>query len=78
MKTLRSLGFAKASMENIILDEAQAMLEWFRKRENKAISGLRIFHPPVITALWRLVLGERCNWEETRPVIFDELDEFFK
>ncbi len=70
------MGFAKASMENIILDEVQAMLEWFRKQEGGPISGVRIFHPPIISTLWRLVLGERCNWEESRPAIFDALDQF--
>ncbi len=78
VRTLRNLGFAKSSMETMISDEVQTMLDWFRKQEGSPISGVRIFNAPVINSLWRLVTGERCNWEESRPPILDALDEFIK
>lgn len=65
-------------METMILDEVQIMLDWFRKQEDSLISGARIFNAPVINALWRIVTGERCRWEEGKPVIVEAFDEFFK
>ncbi len=78
IRTLRNFGFAKASMETMILDEVQTMLDWFKKQEGSCISGVRIFNAPVINSLWRMVTGERCKWEESRPVVFDAMENFFK
>ncbi len=60
------------------MDEVQTMLDWFRKLEGSPISGNRIFNAPVINSLWRLVTGQRCKWEESRPEILDAMDAFYK
>ncbi len=78
IRTLRNVGFAKTSMETMILDEVQTMMEWFRKQKDSPISGVRIFNAPVINSLWRIMSGERCQWEENRPDILDAIDEFYK
>ncbi len=75
---IRNFGFAKTSMETMILDEVQTMLEWFREQEGSPIAGVRIFNAPVINSLWRMITGERCKWEESRPPLVDAMDEFFK
>ncbi len=78
VKTLRKLGFAKASMESVILGEVQSMLDWFRKKEGSPISGVRIFNAPVINSIFRIVTGERYNWEDSPPKILDAFETFFR
>lgn len=78
IRTLKDLGFAKTFMESLIQDEAKALLDWFRKLNGKPTSGLRLFNAPVVNAIWRLVSGERCEWDETRPYILDAADSFFE
>lgn len=65
-------------METMILDEVETMLAWFKEREGSPISGVRIFNAPVVNSLWRIVTGERCKWEDGKPVMFDAMDDFFK
>ncbi len=78
VKTLRNLGFANGSMETMKLDEVKVMLDWFRKQEGSPVSGVRIFNAPVINSLWRIVTGERFNWEDSRPDIMTAMDTFIK
>ncbi len=60
------------------MDEVQTTLDWFRKRDGSPISGVRIFNAPVVNSLWRMVTGERCQWEESLPAIFGAMDDFYK
>lgn len=79
VRTLRNFGFSKTSMEIMIMDEVKTMLTWFTKNEATPISGLRLFNAPVINSLWRIVTGERCQWEgDTKPPILTRSDEFFE
>ncbi len=78
MRILRSFGFAKTSMETMILDEVQIMLDWFRNQEGSPILCTRIFTAPIINSLWRIISGDRCQWEKCRPAIVDATDDFFR
>lgn len=65
LKTLKKLGIAnRSSLESLIMDEVLAMTEWFHESEGTPISGNRIFNAPVVNSLWRIVTGERCEWEK--------------
>lgn len=79
MRTLQhNFGFSKSSMEMFIVDEAQVFIEWFRKSTGKPIPGSRIFNAPVINSLWRIVTGERFEWEDKRPYVLDTAENFFE
>lgn len=77
IRKLRELGFAKTSMEGMITREANCMLEWFRERLGRPISGDNIFHGAVINSLWSMMSGERCDWNsgtEVPPIIKYSVD----
>lgn len=59
----RDLGFAKTSMEGIILAEADTLCRFFEKRVNQPLNIYKMFNSPVINVLWNIVSGERHEWE---------------
>jgi cytochrome P450 len=67
LRKLRDVGFAKSTMESLILDEVNGMCKWFEKRLDKPMSGIRIFNGAVVNALWNIVSGERSEWDAPEP-----------
>lgn len=62
-RKLREFGFAKSSMEGLIMEEANSMLNWFDKRLDTPIPGNRIFNGAVANSLWSIISGEREEWD---------------
>lgn len=83
LRTLRDFGYAKVTMESLIMEEASTMVEWFRKRVDQSIPSERLFNAPVVNSLWRIVSGERCEWESVgegntkRPEILEAAENWF-
>lgn len=67
LRKLRDFGFAKSAMESLISEETTSMLHWFDKRLNQPISGNRIFNGPVVNSLWRIMSGEKEEWDSPQP-----------
>lgn len=59
----RDLGFAKTSMEGIILLEINSLYRFFERRLNQPISIFRLFNAPMVNILWNIVTGVRYDWE---------------
>lgn len=64
LRKLRDFGFAKTSMEGMILEEVNSMLEWFRNTKGTPVSCHRIFNSAVVNSLWHIVSGEKSEWKQ--------------
>lgn len=67
LRKLRDSGFAKSTMEELILEEANSMVDYFDKRLDKSIPGNRIFNGAVVNALWKIMSGEKNEWDSPNP-----------
>ncbi|CAL8111339.1 unnamed protein product [Orchesella dallaii] len=67
LRRLRDFGFAKSSMEGLILDEASAILNWFDNTKGNPVSCNRLFNGAVVNALWYIISGERNKLNENNP-----------
>ncbi|CAL8148701.1 unnamed protein product [Orchesella dallaii] len=62
LRTLRDFGFAKRSMEGMILEEVSSFLDWMESKQEAPIQCYRLFNTAVVNALWYIVTGEKNEW----------------
>ena len=58
-RTLRDFGFGKASLENILLSEADHIAEHFQSLNGQPVQPQLIFNVGVLNVLWKIVADKR-------------------
>ena len=58
-RTLKDFGFGKASLENILLEEADQIVEHFNGLCGKPVQPGLIFNVGVLNILWKIVADKR-------------------
>jgi len=61
MKTLRNFGYGKQSMENIITDEVNFLIEFLKDQVGQSIPFNRIFELNILNCLWTIITGKRIS-----------------
>ena len=61
LRNLRDFGFGKNSMENIVMEEVQTVINWMKKKEGQPVTLDRKFSLSVLNALWNIMTGERYD-----------------
>ena len=72
LRTLRDFGFGKKSMESLIMDEVNEVLEWMSKNEGIPVSVNKKFSLAVVNALLTIMSGKRYDQED--PALKNLLD----
>ena len=58
-RTLRDFGFGKASLENILLSEADHITEHFNSFNEKPVQPQLVFNVGVLNIIWKIVADKR-------------------
>ena len=58
-RTLKDFGFGKVSLENILLAEADEIVEYFDSLKGKPVQPGLIFNVGVLNILWKIVADKR-------------------
>ncbi|ODN00935.1 Methyl farnesoate epoxidase [Orchesella cincta] len=67
LKQLRTFGFGKSCMEQLVLEEVQEVIERFKKTEGKPINDLKtVFILAVINSLWTILTSKRFNHDDPK------------
>jgi len=75
MRTLRDFGFGRASMEDMILEEAKELCDWLKKQNGALVELNDRFHLAVVNSLWRILTGERHEHDDKALLeILDNLE----
>jgi len=75
IKTLRDFGFGRASMEDMILEEAKELCDWLKKQKGEPVELNRRFSLAVVNSLWRILTGERHEHDDKALLeILDNLE----
>jgi hypothetical protein len=69
LKTLRDFGFGKKSMESMVADEVNELIDTFKKLSGKPFQTQNKFNAAVLNALWSLVTGQRYSHDD--PLLQD-------
>nr|WBB44916.1 methyl farnesoate epoxidase [Chrysogorgia stellata] len=64
MRHMKDFGFGKASMENVVLEEVDDLIQAVRKTPGGLVKIDTIFNLPVINILWRIVTGRRYKIDD--------------
>ena len=59
-RTLRDFGFGKASLENILISEADHIVDHFQSLNGRPVQPQLIFNVGVLNVLWKIVADRRC------------------
>ncbi|ODM88574.1 Cytochrome P450 2J6 [Orchesella cincta] len=78
LRKLRDVGFAKTSVEGMILDEISVFLDWLESKNESPVSCFRLFNTAVVNALWYIVTGEKNEWSgsESKSELLRVADDF--
>jgi len=75
MRTLRDFGFGRASMEEMILEEAQELCDWLKNQGGAPVELNRRLSLAVVNSLWRILTGERYDHDDKALLdIMDNLE----
>ncbi|CAL8102464.1 unnamed protein product [Orchesella dallaii] len=69
LKSLRDFGFGKKSMETVVYDEINELIDTFRKTIGKPMQTQNKFNAAVLNALWTMVTGQRYSHDD--PMLQD-------
>ena len=58
-RTLRDFGFGKASLEHILLGEADQIVDYFSSLKGKPVQPSLIFNVAALNILWKIVADRR-------------------
>merc|ERR1712064_216143 len=67
-RTLRDFGFGKASIENILLSEADHLMEHFNGLKGRPVQPQLIFNVGVLNIIWKIVADKRYDLTDVRMV----------
>ena len=59
LKTLKDFGFGKASLDHILIEEADRMGEFFLNQKNEPFLVQTLFNLVILNVLWTIVAGKR-------------------
>ncbi|CAG7836820.1 unnamed protein product [Allacma fusca] len=66
LKTLRDFGFGKKSMEALIMEEVNELINGFKKEVGKPIVTQNRFNIAVLNGLWLLLTGNKFSHDDPR------------
>jgi len=67
-RTLRDFGFGKASLENILISEADHIVDHFQSLNGRPVQPQLIFNVGVLNVLWKIVADRRYDLTDARMV----------
>lgn len=67
LRQLRDFGFGKSSMEVLIMDEVQEVIDRYRKKAGTPVGEIReTIKLAVVNSLWRIISSERFAQDDKR------------
>ncbi|CAL8133539.1 unnamed protein product [Orchesella dallaii] len=67
LRQLRDFGFGKSSMETLIMDEVNEVLETFKKQEGKPVKNVRVsLRLAIVNALWTILSSQRFKHDDPK------------
>lgn len=66
LRKLRDFGFGKTSMEGLIMEEVNEVMDIIKDNREKPLVVDRILDLAVLNALWTLMNGERCAMNDPK------------
>ena len=66
MKTLKDFGFGKMGLENVLIEEADRIGDYFRELDGKPTLVLNLFNVAILNVLWQIVANHR--WKQIRII----------
>ncbi|CAG7821290.1 unnamed protein product [Allacma fusca] len=64
LRQLKEFGFGKRSMESLVMDEVNELIQGLRKDAGKSISTRNRFNAAVLNALWTITTGDRFQHDD--------------
>ncbi len=68
LKSLRDFGFGKASLDSVLIDEADRMGEFFIQQKEEPFLVQTLFNLVILNVLWTIVAGKRCHFESYKTI----------
>ena len=59
LKTLKDFGFGKKSLESVLLEEADRMVDFFVEKKQEPVYVQTLFNLAILNVLWTIVAGKR-------------------
>ena len=59
LKTLKDFGFGKKGLENVLIEEADRIGDYFRELDGKPTLVLNLFNVAILNVLWQIVANHR-------------------
>lgn len=64
---MRDFGFGKNTMENLIMDSAQELIEWIRNEDGHPLQTLQTrLSLAVLSSLWTIVSGQQFSQSDPK------------
>lgn len=69
LRQLRDFGFGKSTMESLIMEELQEVIERMKSAQGNSVEGARDqMSIATVNSLWKIVSGQRCSHGDTRLI----------
>ncbi len=68
---LRDFGFGKASMQDLIVEEFQDIVELLKKKKGEETEVNFLFNSASLSVIWRIVTGRGVDRENARQQVRD-------
>jgi len=66
LKTLKDFGFGKKGLEDVLIEEADRMADYFREQDGKPTLVLNMFNVAILNVLWQIVANYRFELTDPR------------
>jgi len=64
LKTLKDFGFGKKSLESVLLEEADRMVDFFVAKKSEPVYVQTLFNLAILNVLWTIFAGKRWDMNE--------------
>nr|AKH03514.1 cytochrome P450 3075C1 [Paracyclopina nana] len=79
LRHLRDFGFGKTSMEDLLSEEVQKLVQVFRLHQNQPLNLNRTMNVSILNALWSIVVGERFELDDPKlATVIHMIDNMLK
>ncbi|XP_050700522.1 cytochrome P450 2C15-like isoform X2 [Eriocheir sinensis] len=66
LRTLRDLGFGRNSLEPIMQEELDELLQLLRRRQGEKVNMEMIFNVSIVNVIWAITIGKRYSYDDPR------------
>ncbi|KAG0698352.1 Cytochrome P450 2J6 [Chionoecetes opilio] len=66
LRTLRDLGFGRNTLEPIMQEELDELLQLFRRRQGEKVDVGLLFNRSIVNVIWAITIGKRYSYDDKK------------